>query len=101
MTWADRSDLGMPDSPTADFGVHLVRVDDRAEEIALKLEPLIDAVFAPPIRNYRARIKHALVLQSVLHDERVRQPLLPLSQAEQAAVRHGLVHAGLLEDKDT
>jgi len=34
MTWADRSDLGMPDSPTADFGVHLVRVDDRTEEIA-------------------------------------------------------------------
>ncbi len=70
---------------------------DRAEKLALALEPLIDAVFAPPIRNYRARMKHALVLQGVLENDRVRQPLPELSDAEKAPVRDGLVHAGLLE----
>ena len=39
-----------------------VRAGDhaRAIELAGVLQPLCDAIFAPPVRDYRARIKHAL-----------------------------------------
>jgi 4-hydroxy-tetrahydrodipicolinate synthase len=69
---------------------------ERGAKIAEQLEPLIDAVFEPPIRNYRARMKHALVLQGVLANDGVRLPLLPLSEDEKDGVRRGLEHAGLL-----
>ena len=70
----------------------------RAEAIATDLEPLIDAVFAPPIRNYRGRMKHALAVQGVLSNTTVRPPLPEITDEERRAVEAGLRSAGLLEE---
>ena len=51
------------------------------------IRPLADALFAPPVRNYRARLKEALRLQGVLPRATVRRPLLDLDDAEREAVR--------------
>lgn len=48
--------------------------------------PLAAALFATPVRNYRARIKEALRLLGVLPSAAVRPPLLPLGEAERRAV---------------
>lgn len=69
---------------------------ERAAKIAGQLEPLIKAVFDPPIRNYRARLKQVLKLQGVLDNTVVRRPLPPLPAEEAAVVRVALDGAGLL-----
>jgi 4-hydroxy-tetrahydrodipicolinate synthase len=61
------------------------------------LTPLANAIFAAPVRNYRARAKEALVMQGVLERATVREPLLPVSDAERARVREAMVLAGELE----
>jgi 4-hydroxy-tetrahydrodipicolinate synthase len=63
---------------------------------AASLEPLIRAVFASPVRNYRARIKEALVMQGVIPHATVRRPLLPIDAAERVRIRAGLASLGLL-----
>lgn len=68
-----------------------------ASAIMERLTPLADAVFAMPVRNYRARAKEALVMQGILERATVREPLLPVSDAERARVRKAMVHAGELE----
>ncbi len=62
------------------------------------LQPLIDAIFAPPIPDYRARTKEALVMQGILPNAYVRPPLLPISPAEREKIRQALERAGQLED---
>jgi 4-hydroxy-tetrahydrodipicolinate synthase len=52
--------------------------------------PLAEALFARPVRNYRARIKEALRLLGVLPNAAVRPPLLPLEEAERRAVAGAL-----------
>lgn len=66
-------------------------------EIMDRLTPLVDAIFAPPVRNYRARAKAALVMQGILDRETVRPPLLPISEGERDQVRKALIFAGELE----
>jgi 4-hydroxy-tetrahydrodipicolinate synthase len=61
-----------------------------------RLQVLIDAVFEAPIRNYRGRMKAALVQLGVIPNARVRSPLPQITQAESDSVRHGLIEAGLL-----
>jgi 4-hydroxy-tetrahydrodipicolinate synthase len=61
------------------------------------LTPLANAIFAAPVRNYRARTKEALVMQGILERATVREPLLPVSEAEKARVREAMVFAGELE----
>jgi 4-hydroxy-tetrahydrodipicolinate synthase len=61
------------------------------------LTPLANAVFAAPVRNYRARAKEALVMQGILDRATVREPLLPVSEAEKARVRDAMIFAGELE----
>jgi 4-hydroxy-tetrahydrodipicolinate synthase len=61
------------------------------------LTPLANAVFAAPVRNYRARTKEALVMQGILERATVREPLLPVTDAERAKVREAMVFAGELE----
>ena len=51
------------------------------------IQPLADALFAPPVRNYRARLKEALRLQGVLPRATVRRPLLDLDDPERESVR--------------
>jgi dihydrodipicolinate synthase/N-acetylneuraminate lyase len=61
------------------------------------LTPLAFAIFDPPVRNYRARAKEALVMQRILERATVREPLLPVSEAERERVREAMILAGELE----
>jgi 4-hydroxy-tetrahydrodipicolinate synthase len=51
------------------------------------VKPLADALFAPPVRNYRARLKEALRLLGVMPNAAMRPPLLDIDDGERAAVR--------------
>ena len=70
---------------------------EQARTIMERLTPLVDAIFAPPVRNYRARAKAALVMQGILERETVRPPLLPLSDAERKRIRAAMVYARELD----
>lgn len=72
---------------------------DQARIIMDRLTPLVDAIFAPPVRNYRARAKAALVMQGIIDQETVRPPLLPISDEERERIREALVLAGELGHK--
>jgi 4-hydroxy-tetrahydrodipicolinate synthase len=74
-----------------------VRAGDqgRANELAGILQPLCDAIFAAPVRDYRARIKHALATLGVIDHAYVRPPLLPLSPEEARGVECALAEASL------
>ena len=52
--------------------------------------PLADALFARPVRNYRARVKEALRLLGVVPSAVVRPPLMELDEAERRAVADAL-----------
>ena len=69
---------------------------ETAFAISAVVQPLADAIFAPPVPNYRARTKEALVMLGVLDSAVVRPPLLPLSDEEREGVRTALARAGLL-----
>ena len=69
---------------------------DEAKEIAETLQPLIDAIFTSPARNYRARTKEALAMIGILKDAYIRPPLLPISEAERKRLRGALKKVGLL-----
>ena len=75
-----------------------VRRGDLATGGALRdrLDPLCQAIYAAPLRNYRVRMKEALVFQGILKNAVVRAPLPAASDEERAAVRRALIHAGLL-----
>jgi dihydrodipicolinate synthase/N-acetylneuraminate lyase len=64
-----------------------------------RLTPLVDEIFAPPVRNYRARTKAALVMQGILDLETVRPPLLAISSGERERIRKALIFAGELDEK--
>ncbi len=69
---------------------------EQAAALGSRLQTLCDAVFAPPVRNYRARLKHALLRLDVIRCSAVRAPLPRLSPAEVHAVDLALKNAGLL-----
>ncbi len=69
---------------------------ERAWRLYEIVQPLADAIFATPVRDYRARAKEALRLLGVLKDSYVRPPLLPLEEFEKQRVREALERAGLL-----
>jgi 4-hydroxy-tetrahydrodipicolinate synthase len=56
----------------------------RINETAVR--PLANALFAPPVRNYRARLKEALRIMGVIPCAHMRPPLLDLDAPERAAV---------------
>ncbi|MEM1561090.1 MAG: dihydrodipicolinate synthase family protein [Ignisphaera sp.] len=60
---------------------------DEALEIWEMLVPLMEVVFAPPVRNYRARLKEALTMMGVLETAYVRPPLHPISSDERERIR--------------
>lgn len=68
----------------------------RVMEIGRKIQPLVDATFGPPVRNYRARLKEVLVMQGVIERAAVRPPLMPVPDAERAAIRKALEAMELL-----
>ena len=67
----------------------------QAEELSERLRPLNEAVFATPVRNYKARTKAALVMQGVIKHAEVREPLPMPSTQELNAVQAGLQAAGI------
>jgi len=60
---------------------------EEAEEIWRNLLPLEEAIFALPVRNYRARLKEALVMMGVLKTSYVRPPLQPVPESEREKLR--------------
>jgi len=70
---------------------------DEARAVMDRLTPLAQAIFAPPVRDYRARTKEALVAQGVLERATVREPLLAVSDEWGLRLREALVAAGELE----
>ncbi len=68
-------------------------------EVGRKIQPLVDATFGPPVRNYRARLKEVLVMQGVIERATVRPPLMPVSDEEREAIRQALERMELLPAK--
>ena len=59
-------------------------------------EPLCDAIFEQPIRDYRARMKEVLAMQGIIADTTVREPLLPIPDADRQRLRLAAKAVGLL-----
>ena len=53
-------------------------------------------VFAAPVGDYRVRLKECLRILGVLASAHVRQPLLPISEAEREHLTAVLKEVGLL-----
>lgn len=67
-----------------------------AREKGDRLQKLVDAIFAPPVRDYRARSKEVLVIQGILKHAHMRPPLLPVGPEERQALKRALEEAGQL-----
>ena len=61
-----------------------------------RIQRLVDAMFAPPVRDYRARAKEILVMQGILTGAHVRPPLLPIGPEDRQALKRALEDAGQL-----
>jgi len=59
------------------------------------IQPLVSVLFAPPVRNYRLRLKEALVELGVLEAAHARPPLPPLGDEERRRVREAVRRAHL------
>lgn len=68
---------------------------DKAVELSHRLQPLVDAVFAPPIRRYRARLKACLYLQGIIPYKAVRPPLVEVPREKLDYWRKTLKSTGL------
>ena len=68
-----------------------------AKVIMDRLAPLERAMFAPPVRDYRARAKEALVMQGILERATVREPLLAISADSRESMRKAMIAAGELK----
>jgi len=67
-----------------------------AQEVCRRtVQPLADVIFAAPVRNYRLRLKEALVELGVLDAAHARPPLPPLDEEERRRVREAVRRAGL------
>jgi len=69
---------------------------DEARAIWERILPLEEAVYAQPVRDYRARTKIALQQLGVIDSIVMRPPLLPASEGSSEAIRAALASADLL-----
>ncbi|HYL40279.1 MAG TPA: dihydrodipicolinate synthase family protein [Candidatus Binatus sp.] len=69
---------------------------DEARAIWERILPLEEAVYGPPVRDYRARTKVALRELGVIERTGMRPPLTPVGAPAEAAIRAALERAGLL-----
>lgn len=69
---------------------------ERARDLGARVQRLADVIFAPPVRDYRVRLKEALRMLGVIPSAAIRPPLLPVGDAEKDRIREGLEEAGLL-----
>jgi 4-hydroxy-tetrahydrodipicolinate synthase len=65
-------------------------------ELGDRIQKVVDALFAAPVRNYRARSKEVLVLQGILKHAYMRPPLQPVSPEERQTLKKVLEEAGEL-----
>ena len=73
--------------------------EGRTEEamvLGRRVQRLADVVFAAPVGDYRVRLKECLRILGVLESAYVRQPLLPISDAEREHLTAVLKEVGLL-----
>jgi 4-hydroxy-tetrahydrodipicolinate synthase len=68
---------------------------ERAHAIWAKLGPLARYCWRAPIRDYRPRMKEVLKLQGHFPHATVREPQLPVDDAERAEIARLARHAGL------
>ena len=61
-----------------------------------RIQKLVDAVFAPPVRDYRARAKEVLVIQGILRHAHMRPPLTPIGPEDRQRLKTALEEAGEL-----
>jgi 4-hydroxy-tetrahydrodipicolinate synthase len=73
------------------------RIED-AKALGRRVQRLADVVFARPVGDYRVRLKECLRILGVLENAYVREPLMPLSDAERAHLADVLTEVGLLAD---
>jgi len=68
-----------------------------AQALGRRVQRLADVVFAPPVGDYRVRLKECLRILGVLDSATVRRPLLPVSETERAHLAEVLREVGLLD----
>jgi 4-hydroxy-tetrahydrodipicolinate synthase len=66
-----------------------------AVDSARKFQPLVDLVFSPPVRAYRARTKACLYLEGLIPNKKVRPPLVDINGSELDVLRNAMRKAGL------
>jgi len=67
-----------------------------AREKGDRIQKVVDAVFAPPVRDYRARCKEVLVMQGILKHPHMRPPLTPVGPEDRQRLKNALEEAGEL-----
>lgn len=78
------------------FEAHVQGDPTGAAAIAERLQPLVEAIFDPPIRDYRGRLKAALAMQGIIPSAVLRAPLGPVSDGDRARIAAALEALGLL-----
>lgn len=69
---------------------------NEALELSNLFQPLVDIIFMPPVRNYRARTKYSLKLQGIIPNDYVRPPLLEISDKEKVRIKTILKDNGVI-----
>jgi 4-hydroxy-tetrahydrodipicolinate synthase len=67
-----------------------------AREKGDRIQKVVDAVFAPPVRDYRARAKEVLVIQGILKQAHMRPPLTSIGAEDRQRLKAALEEAGEL-----
>ena len=69
---------------------------EQAKELSNVFQPIVDVIFMPPVRNYRARTKYSLMLQGIIQNDYVRPPLVEVSDNEKNLIKTSLKEQGLI-----
>lgn len=69
---------------------------EQAKELSNVFQPIVDIIFMPPVRNYRARTKYSLMLQGIIQNDYVRPPLVEVSDNEKNLIKTSLKEQGLI-----
>lgn len=65
-------------------------------ELGDRIQTVVNVLFAPPVRDYRARSKELLVIQGIIKHAHMRPPLLPVGPEDRQALKKALEEAGEL-----
>jgi len=67
-----------------------------AREKGDRIQKVVDAIFAAPVRDYRARCKEVLVMQGVVKHAHMRPPLVAVGPEDRQRLKTALEQAGEL-----